>query len=205
MSTMQAEARAFGLELREVETNATRTKLSGIAVPYNAPADIGWFMETFEAGSLAKSIKEAARSLPLTLFHEDHVLDSHIGVASEWQDDKAALRGVWTLDDSPIAQRAAKLATPDDDGRAVLGYMSIRFAPIRSEWTYAQDFNPDLGPAYKDRVRRLEARLLAVSLVSTPAFKEAAVEFVRSGERQRERKSTRRDIDVWRDELARLR
>ena len=205
MTTMQAERRAFEFELRDVETNQARTKLSGVAVPYNRPADIGWFMETFEPGSLSKSIREAARSLPLTLFHNDDVLDSHIGVASEWIDDQSALRGVWTLDDSPTAQRAAQLATADEDGNAVLGYMSIRFAPIRSEWTYAEDFNPDLGPAYKDRVTRLEARLLAVSLVSTPAFKEAAVEFVRSGERQLARKATRRDVDIWRAELARLR
>ena len=203
MTTMQAERRAF--EIRDVELNDSKTMLAGLAVPYRTPADLGWFLEDHERGSFAKSIKEAARSLPLTLFHEDHVLDSHIGVASEWQDNDEGLRGVWKLDAGPIAQRAAELATPDEDGNAVLGYMSIRFAPIRSTWTYAQDFNPDLGPKYKDRVTRLESRLLAVSLVSTPAFKEAAVEFVRSGERQLERKSTRRDVDVWRAELARLR
>jgi phage head maturation protease len=203
MSTMVDERRAF--QIRDVEVDTGRKQLSGIAVPYDTPADIGWFMETFVAGSLAKSIKEAARSLPLTLFHEDHVLDSHIGVAREWIDDRGALRGVWDLDDSVTARRAAQLATPDEDGNAVLGYMSIRFAPIRSEWEYAKDFNPDLGPAFKDRVRRLEARLLAVSLVSTPAFKEAAVEWVRSGERARERKATRRDVDTWREELSRLR
>jgi HK97 family phage prohead protease len=203
MTMIVDERRAF--EIRDVEMNEAKTKIAGIAVPYNDAADLGWFMEEHAPGSLAKSIKEAARSLPLTLFHQDHVLDSHIGVASEWKELDKGLRGVWDLDDSPTAQRAAKLATPDDNGNSVLGYFSIRFAPIRSEWTYAKDFNPDLGPNFKDRVRRLESRLLAVSLLSTPAFKNAPVEFVRSGEPQRQRKATRREVDVWRDELARLR
>lgn len=203
MTTMQAERRAF--EVRDVELNATKTQIAGIAVPYNDPTDLGWFLEDHAPGSLAKSIKEAARSLPLTLFHDDEALDSHIGVAQEWKELDAGLRGVWKLDDSPTAQRAAKLATPDEDGNAVLGYFSIRFVPIRSEWTLAQDFNPDLGPDYKDRVRRLESRLVAVSLLSTPAFAKATVEFVRSGERQIARKATRRNVDIWREELARLR
>lgn len=203
MTMMIDERRAF--EIRDVEVNSTLTKIAGIAVPYDDPADLGWFLEDHAPGSLAKSIKEAARSLPLTLFHDDHVLDSHIGVASEWRELSHGLRGVWDLDESPTAQRAAKLAQPDENGNSVLGYFSIRFAPIRSEWTLAKDFNPDLGPDYKDRVRRLESRLVAVSLLSTPAFSKASVEFVRSGERQRERKTTRRDVDVWRDELARLR
>lgn len=203
MTTITAERRAF--EVRDLEVNATMTKIAGIAVPYNTHADIGWFLEEHAPGSLAKSIGEAARSLPLTLFHADDVMESHIGVASEWRELDGGLRGVWDLDDGPAAQRAAKLATPDANGNSILGYFSIRFAPIRSEWTYAADFNPDLGPGHKDRVRRLESRLVATSLVSTPAFAGAAVEFVRSGEQALRRKATRRDVDTWREELARLR
>jgi phage head maturation protease len=205
MTIMEAEQRIQSFQIRDVETNGSKTKLSGIAIPYDTPADIGWFLEEHAAGSFAKSVKEAARSLPLTLFHEDHALDSHIGVASEWLDEKGALRGVWDLDDGPIAQRAAKLATPDENGNAVLGYMSIRFAPIRSEWTYAEDWNPDLGAAYKDRVRRLESRLLATSLVSTPAFVGATVEWVRSSERARTREATGREVDAWLDWVSEMR
>lgn len=203
MTALLAERRA--LEVVELEVNAAKTMLSGLAVPYNREADIGWFMEEFAPGSLAKSIKEAARSLPLTLFHDDHALDSHIGVASEWKDRDDGLRGVWKLDDGPIAQRAAELATPDEDGKAVLGYMSIRFAPIRSEWTYAPDFNPNMGPAYKDRVRRTEARLLAVSLVSTPAYSTAAVEWVRTGERAITRDATGRELTEWMSYVQQMR
>lgn len=197
MTILEAERRIQTFEVRDVETNGAKTKLSGIAVPYDTPADIGWFLEDHAPGSLAKSIKEAARGLPLTLFHEDNALDSHVGVASEWIEEAGGLRGVWSLDDGPIAQRAAKLATPDENGNAVLGYMSIRFAPIRSEWTYAEDWNPDLGAGHKDRVRRLESRLLATSLVSTPAFVTARVEWVRSSERGRTREATGREVDAW--------
>jgi HK97 family phage prohead protease len=176
--------------------------LEGTAVPYNRDADIGFFVEQFSPGSLAKSITEAARSLPLHLFHDSASFP--IGVASEWRDGKDALEGVWKLDDSDLAQRAAKLAQADDDGTALLGYMSIRFAPIRSEWTYVDDWNPDLGPNHKDHVIRTEARLLETSLVSTPAYKEAAVSFVRTAERAISREASGREVKGWREYLERV-
>jgi HK97 family phage prohead protease len=173
--------------------------LEGIAVPYARAADIGWFVEEFAPGSLAKSIKEAARSLPLHLFHDAEAFP--IGVASKWTDTTDNLTGLWKLDAGDVAQRAAQLATPDENGHAALGYMSIRFAPIRSEWNYVDDFNPDLGPEHKDHVVRTEARLLETSLVSTPAYKEAAVSFVRTGERAIGRAATGREIAGWREYL----
>jgi phage head maturation protease len=202
MSRLPEERRTAPIQLREVETTENLKYLSAIAVPYNEPADIGWFVEDFAAGSLAKSIKEAARSLPLHLLHDDMPGFGDpegwpIGVASEWDDDAARLRGVWELDDSAKAQRAARLAQVDDLGKSKLGYMSIRFAPIRSSWTYAEDFNPDLGPAHKDRVTRQEARLVSVALVSTPAYVNAAVEWVRSSEPQRVRDAASRELDEW--------
>lgn len=203
-SRLPDERRTAPLQLLDVETTDNLKYLSAVAVPYNEPADIGMFMEDFAPGSLAKSIKEAARSLPLHVFHDDMPLYAPmaleswpIGVAHEWHDDNSALRGVWRLDDSVKAQRAAQLARPDENGRSMLGYMSIRFIPIRSTWTYAQDYNPDLGPQYKDRVTRLEARLVSVSLVSTPAYRSAEVEWVRSSEPQRVRESAARELDEW--------
>lgn len=188
----------------DIEVTDNLKYLSAIAVPYNEPADIGMFMEDFARGSMAKSIEEAARSLPLHVMHDDMPMYSPmtaeswpIGVASEWRDEANYLRGVWKLDDSLKAQRAAQLAKPDENGNSLLGYMSIRFQPIRSAWTYAEDWNPDLGPAHKDRVTRIEARLVSVSLVSTPAYKSAAVEWVRSAEPQRVRESAARELDEW--------
>ncbi|GAA4681322.1 HK97 family phage prohead protease [Phytohabitans rumicis] len=196
------ERRTAPVALLEVETSLNY--ISAVAVPYNDPADIGMFTEDFAPGSMAKSIKEAARSLPLHVFHDDMAAFSPmtieswpIGVAHEWDDDNNRLRGVWKLDDDVKAQRAARLAKPDEQGRSMLGYMSIRFQPIRSQWTYAEDWNPDLGSAYKDRVTRLEARLVSVALVSTPQYQAAAVEWVRSAEPQRKRESAARELDEW--------
>jgi len=83
--------------------------------------------------------------------------------------------------------------------------MSIRFVPIRSEWQYAEEFNPDLGPAYKDRVTRTEARLASTSLVSTPAYVGATVSFVRTGEHAISRAATGREIAGWREYLESVR
>lgn len=191
-----------GVELRAEKVNGHQF-LHGRAVPYDESADIGWYLEEHAPGSLAKSIKEAARSLPLLLQHDDRQFP--IGVASEWDDSAVALDGIWKLDGSERAQEAARLATPDADGNAMLGYMSIRFAPIRSQWTYVEDFNPDLGASHKDKVRRLESRLVEVSLVTTPAFQSAAVEFVRTAERQRELADPTASVRAWRAELENLR
>lgn len=204
-----AERRIYeaGIETRGVETVNGKTFLHGRAVPYNTPAAIGgWFMEEHAPGSLAASIKEAqaSRGLPLLMFHDASTFP--IGVSDSWNDNREALDGVWRLDDSEEAQRAAKLATPDPEtGTAILGYMSIRFAPIRSEWTYVDDWNPELGPEHMDSVVRVKSRLVETSLVSTPAFKEAAVEFVRTAERgiRREDRGAA-DLAAWRAEAEKL-
>lgn len=201
MSRFPEEWRATKLELRDVELSSNREFLSGIAVPYNVRADIGWFTETHLPGSLSKSIRESARGLPLHAFHDDIVGHGEasswpIGVATEWKDDASALRGVWKLDDSEKAQRAAKLAEPDSDGNSMLGYLSIRFAPIRSTWEMAEEFDPDRGPDFKDHVDRVESRLVSVGLVSAPAFADAAVEWVRSATPPG-RDSGDREVTAW--------
>lgn len=200
MTTTQAEARIFeGIEIREVEKVNGFDFLHGRAVPYNKQADIGWFLEDHAPGSLAKSIKEAARGLPLLMFHNASAFP--IGRSDTWEDGADGLDGIWKLDGSDEAQRAAKLAHD-----SMLAYMSIRFQPIRSEWTYANDWNPDLGPDHKDKVTRIESRLVEVSLVSTPAFKEATVEFVRSNERALHRDATGgKRLEAWQKKLDELR
>lgn len=186
-----------GLQLRDLDVDQHLTELHAIAVPYNVSADIGWFTEEFAPGSLAKSIKESARALPLLLFHDAQSFP--IGVAREWDEKPDGLYGTWELTESEVAQRAAKLAR---DG--VLNFMSIRFAPIRSEWTYAEDFNPDVTGG-KDHVRRTEARLVETSLVSTPAYNGAAVQWVRTGERALNREARGKEIAGWREYVDRMR
>ena len=166
----------IGFEIREAEVNQALTKLSGIAVPYGVRASIGWFEEEFQNGSMAKSIKEAARGLPLLAFHDDRSLP--LGVAKEWHEETAGLRGVWKLEEHQQAQTLARMAIPDKDGHAAMGYMSIRFHPIRSDWIYAEP-----GSNALDYVLRTEARLIETSLVSTPAYAGAKVQWVRTADR----------------------
>lgn len=206
-SAAQTERRAAQLEVVDLDITDSGY-IAATAVPYNTPADIGFFTESFLPGSMGKSISEAARSLPLHLFHDDSpgMGDPHswpIGVATEWKDDAERLRGVWKFDSSEKAQRARQLATPDADGNSMLGYMSVRFQPIRSNWTMVDDWNPDLGPDHKDHVDRVEARLVSVGLVSTPAYIGAAVEFVRSAPPPG-RRDPRDELAEWRSWLEQV-
>lgn len=153
--------------------------LEGRAVPYNSSANVGWYAEEFAPGAFAKSISETARDLPLLLFHEQRTFP--IGRATGWREERDGLYGEWELDDSEQAQRAADLAQ-----RGMLTGLSVGFSPIRSEWDLApyETWDPDNPGADGaiDRVRRVEARLLEVSLVSTPAYVEAEVTLVRTAE-----------------------
>lgn len=184
------EARIHGVQLREVETTADHKLLRGRAVPYGESTDIGWFLESFAAGSLGKSARESAAALPLLVFHDDMKLP--IGAIDQWDEQPTGLYGTWRISDDLEAQRAAKSAA---DG--FLNFMSVRFMPIRSTWTFVDE------PGGKDEVVREEARLLEVSLVSTPAYNGATIQWVRSSER--------RDIggtpslDAWKAELEKLR
>ena len=65
--------------------------------------------------------------------------------------------------------------------------MSVGFMSVRQEWDYLDwdDWDPDLGPDHKDKVTRLEARLLEVSLTPTPVFEAAEVQCVRTASRHR--------------------
>lgn len=178
-ATLAPEGRLFaGVQLRDVEATESYSMIRGLAVPYGVFASIGWFMEQFAAGSLGKSIREAARDLPLNLFHDGRSFP--IGAADEWDESEKGLTGTWRLDGSETAQEAARLA---HDG--LLTGLSIEFMPIRSEWEIVEDWDPSAGPDHMDKVTRLEARLGAVGLVQTPAYVSAGVDLVRSADARR--------------------
>lgn len=180
--------------------------VAATAVPYKVKTDLGFMTESFRPGSLAKSIKEAARSLPLHLFHDDMAMEGMVGMpignADSWDDTDVRLYGVWKFNDSEKAQRARQLATPDEHGNAGLGYMSIRFAPIRDEWAFADVWDPSI-PEGKDHVERVEARLVSVSLVSTPAYIGATVDWVRSAGAPG-RDTGARAVDEWSNYLEQI-
>lgn len=192
MTTLRApEVRTFPvLEFREANVTESGRFLEGRAVPYNTWADIGWFQEQHAPGSFARSITEAAKGLPLLLWHNNQTFP--IGVSEQWDDNAEALDGVWRLDSSEEAERGADLAE-----KGMLTGMSIGFAPIRSEWEYTDDWDPDLGPEHQDRVTRHESRLLEVSLTPTPAFAGAQVSLVRSRSHRRTEERKRTEFAAW--------
>ena len=162
---------------RLVDVDVTKTAagystLEGRAVPYDTWADVGWYLEEHRYGSLHYTTA-ANRNLPLHLWHDSRSWP--IGHSVNWRHQGDGLYGTWELNDRPEAQEAARLARSGE-----LGYLSIGFSPIRSQWDMAEVWDPDLGPEYMDKVTRLESRLLEVSIVSTPAFADATVTNVRS-------------------------
>lgn len=196
---MVTESRAAALVLEDLDITDSGF-IQATAVPYNTKTDIGWFTESFRPKAFKKSIEQAARSLPLHVFHDDAAepgMDSWpVGVATEWIDNDERLRGVWKFDTSEKAQRARALATPDVDGNAMLGYMSIRFQPLRDSWDFVpmEEWDPENG--VKDHVERIESRLVSVALVSTPAYIGATVDWVRSAGVPG-RDTGKRAVDEW--------
>jgi hypothetical protein len=197
------------LVLRDVQTVGKPYRyLEGRAVPYGELANVGWYLEAHRAGSFGESTKAGTgKGLPLLLFHDNRSFP--IGRAETWAHDAGGLDGVWRLNESPEAQRAAAAA---EDGELV--GMSVGFSPIRSDWEYVDDWNPDLGPDHMDRVERVESRLLEVSLTPTPAFEQAAVTAVRTALTVEHRHAAAAaaghgprssQVDTWRLEVERLR
>ena len=204
--TIPPEARAYSvsLEVRDVEATGRRF-IEGRAVPYETWGDVGWFMEKHAQDSFKQSVTGGTgKRAPLLLFHDNRSFP--IGHAEQWRHDDG-LCGVWRLNDSTEAARAADAAASGD----LLG-MSVGFMSVRQEWDYLDwdDWDPDLGPDHKDKVTRLEARLLEVSLTPTPVFEAAEVQCVRTAfdieARSAAVRSSRvRQVDAWRADVDRLR
>jgi HK97 family phage prohead protease len=195
------EVRTFAaLELRVQKSAAgLYTELSGRAVPYAEWANIGWYAEQWEQGALDKSIEEAARDLPLLMFHNNQTWP--IGAAAGWDSNGKGLDGRWSLDESEEAQRSADLAD-----KGMLVGMSIGFVPLRASWEFVDDWNPDLGLEHMDKCTRQEGRLVEVSLTPTPAYAGAVVQAVRTGDRGRSRTDrVSREVTGWRAYLDTVR
>lgn len=173
---MRTERAVFDFEVRDVEEARGRyTRLEGRAVPYNTWTNVGPYMEQFKPGAFNKSIREGSKPLPLHLFHSRES-PWPVGHAEKWQSQADGLYGVWAINDTEQAQRAAAMAESGD-----LGYLSIEFTEIRSlpEPCPDREYNPALGVDHMDRYTRVEARLVGTSLVTTPAYADAQVLAVR--------------------------
>lgn len=182
---------APAFELREIDGTESGRYLEGRAVPYDTWADIGWFMEKHLRGSFKKSIREAAKGLPLLLWHDNRTFP--IGVSEEWRDLDDALHGVWRIDQKDeLARTAAQKAR---DG--FLTGLSIGFAPVGEP--REEDIKvDDNGVVW---ITRRESRLLEVSLTPTPAFAGAQVSLVRSRNPHQGSKRRSAELDAWKNYL----
>jgi HK97 family phage prohead protease len=188
-----AETREFVTELRLDAAQAVGRPyryLEGRAVPYDCWSRVDWFMEQHRYGSFKKTTRHA--KLPLLLFHDNRSFP--IGHAETWSHPDDGLHGVWKLNDTPEAQRAAHLA---DNGDLV--GLSVGFADGAAPvWEDGDPFADD--PELLPRVTRVESRLLEVSMTPTPAFAEAEVTMVRTAARRPP--PPERDVDRFRRWLA---
>lgn len=168
--TTVPELRTYAASLELVATGRPYRWLEGRAVPYETWTRIsglfGDFDECHARGSFRRTTKTGAgKRLPLLLFHNNR--DWPAGHIHEWRDEDDGLYGVWQLNETAEAQKAAKLAEAGD-----LTGLSIGFSDGDREPEIDYEADPP-------RIRRLESRLHEVSLTPTPAFAEAEVMAVR--------------------------
>jgi HK97 family phage prohead protease len=161
-------------ELAAVDVPSDLSRLRIRAVPYGVWTNRGWgsFLR-ISAGAPDKSIREAAKGLPLLLFHDHDSLP--IGKSVAWTlDDPTALIGEWQIDlDDPVAVEAARKAR---DG--YLTGASIGFQPIRSTRVFndSDDWDDAVSRAEGlEQVTHHELRLMEVSLTPTPQYADAGV------------------------------
>ncbi len=147
-------------------------RITGRVVPWNQPEIVGAYVEEWRRGAFTKSLTRQNR-LPLLPYHDNKA--TPLGVSEAWSDEPSGLFGVFRLLMSGAAQVAGDYAE-----RGIVSGLSVGFVGQDSDWRYAATYAPDKGEAYMDRVIRTRARLVEVSLVSTPAFVDAQVIHVES-------------------------
>ena len=163
--------------------------VGGVVVPWNDYSDVGMFMEAHARGSFTASIAAKPR-LPLLAFHDNRRFP--LGHAVDWSDEPTGLRARFKLNVTPDAQMLGQLMLSGEP----MG-LSVGFVPERSEWRYAADWNPDLGPDHMDRLVRLRSRWVEVSITPTPAFAAAMIDTI-DAEATSERACPKRDAArVW--------
>lgn len=160
---LAGEQRVYSTELREVDTE-DRT-MTGVAAPYGETVPIGSrFLETLAPGCFAKSIKEAARGLPLMAMHKGS--EWPVGRSIAWEETPTGLVGTWRFDSRAEAREVHRLAK-----EGMVSGLSVSFQSLDDE--------EDERDGVVHFTRRA-ARLLEVSLVPMPAYPSAQITHVRS-------------------------
>jgi hypothetical protein len=143
------------------------TAITGRVVPWNQAENVGAYLEEWRRGAFTRSLTRQSK-LPLLPFHDGKAIP--VGTSEAWSDEPDGLYGVFAVHMHAAAQVASDYAE-----RGVISGLSIGFVAEQNEWRYAATYAPELGVDHMDRVIRTRARLVEVSLVSTPAFVDATV------------------------------
>ena len=145
--------------------------LTGRVVPYETSADLGAFTESFARGCFADSIENARHGIPLLIEHNRSKPPIGRAKIEDFEERADGLYARFTLDRSPEAIEAHRLAE-----QGLQAYLSVGFKAIRSTTTKR-------GQA--PHVHHVKARLLEVSLTAIPAYAEATVTNTRSADHYR--------------------
>lgn len=183
------------LELRvsdlQIRSEDKQNFIDGTITVYNTPSTVGGaYDEQFKPSCWAKSLREAARTLPLLWAHNrDRV---PLGSLVEWWDTGEKLDGSWLL----------SKAHPDNENIYIsaqeghLTGLSVGFVPIQSVWDWAPE-----GETRADLVTRVECALYEVSITPLPVHGGSKITHVRTSEgRDRTPRAT-----MWRKYLENLR
>lgn len=181
------ERRVYHLDaqIRDIDEGGdARRVMVGIAAPYNQETAIrGEYIEVLSPGVFKKSIREAARGLPLHVFH-DHT-SFPVGKSIDWEERDTGLLGTWEFLPAGVDEIADKAYRMALDG--FITGLSVGFQPIQSKVDPGTDTRPPV-------VYRKEARMFETSMVTAPAYAGAQIMLVRTAGL----KVARPHLDRWR-------
>jgi HK97 family phage prohead protease len=171
---MTAAVRPLASEVRYVEGIQLRAEADGryldtMVSHYAEWRDVGPFEEWMEPGVFDATLSRHADSIKLVVGHDDRV--PAVATPVEWRNTATELGAVYRFGSHKEAQTAAQMADEGMFGGVSVGFLPSR-RPEHNVWTK--------GPGGSPRVRRVQARLLHVGLVTTPADADARILEVRS-------------------------
>ncbi len=142
--------------------DASGVSVTGLAVPFGVPANIGAFTERFSRDAFAEDEKAGFKGITSQFMHDGvFLLGSVDGRSLQLTQTPAGL--VFTLKLPASAGYVAELVARQDVAGA-----SVSFVATDDEWDWAVDGEP---------MRTVKAaRLLEVSLVSKPAYPTTSVQ-----------------------------
>lgn len=161
------ELREYRFSDYEIRAEGDGRTLVGVCVPFDTETRIGnRYTEVIRKGAFAKTTQERAQRVKLLAMHDGQRLP--LGAAQRLEETNDGLLGEFRVSRTTAGDEALELVR---DG--ALDSFSIGFIPVaaRDKW------NTD-----KTYVERNEVKLLEVSLVAFPAYDDAKVIGIRSGD-----------------------